>query len=288
MSSNNNEPHVSKPIETQPQWQTGSVAIDQDQLSKPSAPVPLGLEPLIEVEEVILKEKVFQNQCGQILFSIHHEPECCGPPLNIWLVDSWKRDVINVHMTSHGKWCSDYSDVQIDAPYRNPIAYVKEDSTTEIPKFSIQNAKQEPVFTAICDYPMKIISVNGQDCVAEIKKGIQSAEIIFHFPMNMEAKLKAVILGAFLYVNFRLQKFYRQQLSSSSYISAPGVGDIIFWGAVDFGGGSSHGDLGFCGCCGGDYEYYGVDYGCCDGDGGACDGDCGGDNADCGGDCPVM
>ncbi|KAM4675893.1 uncharacterized protein O3C94_008510 [Discoglossus pictus] len=164
--------------------------------------------------------------------------------------------------------------LQIDAPYRHPIGFVKLCNTTGIQKFSIQNAYQEPVFTAVCEDPIQIISVNGNDLVAQIKKEKESGstEVIFQFPMDMDAKMKAVIMGALLYVNYRLQEIYRQQHSSTNNDSvwmadAGDFGDSS-WGG-DFGCDSDFGGGGDCGGGGGD----------CGGGGG----DCGGGGGDCGG-----
>ncbi|KAM4675894.1 uncharacterized protein O3C94_008512 [Discoglossus pictus] len=254
----------SRPIQAQPEGQL----YNQNQLSRTSAIVPPGLEALVEVEEVILKKRVFQTRRGQVLFSICKDSECCGPPINIWLRDSRKREVIKVYLAPYDGCCSNYSYLQIDAPYRHPIGFVKLCNTTGIQKFSIQNAYEEPVFTAVCEDPIQIISVNGNDLVAQIKKEKESGstEVIFQFPMDMDAKMKAVIMGALLYVNYRLQEMYRQQRSSTSNDSgwmanAVDFGDSgLGYGGGDFGGGGDWGGGG--GDCGG---------GDCGGDGGGGD-----------------
>ncbi|KAM4677985.1 phospholipid scramblase 3-like [Discoglossus pictus] len=144
----------SRPIQAQPEGQL----YNQNQLSRTSAIVPPGLEALVEVKEVVLKKRVFQTRRGQVLFSICKDSECCGPPINIWLRDSRKREVIKVYLAPYDGCCSNYSYLQIDVPYRHPIGFVKSSNTIGIQKFSIQNANQEPVFTAVCDDPIQVPS----------------------------------------------------------------------------------------------------------------------------------
>ncbi|KAM4677281.1 phospholipid scramblase 3-like [Discoglossus pictus] len=265
-----------KPVQNQPQRQSEIGTDHPNQLFIPTAVVPLGLEPLVEVEEVILKKTVFQTRSGQILFSIHNKSKCCGPPLNIWLRDSKKRNVIKVYMTSHGACCADYLDLQIDVPYKHPIGFAKLSNTTGTPKFSIQNARQESVFTAVCTGPIQIISVKENIQVAQIKKEHGCAEIVFQFPMDMEAKMKAVILGTFLYANYRLQRIFRQQVSPMDNDIGWIFGSVLFWSSV--GGGDCDKSNDDCGCCGGDHDDNGNCEDCCGcedgGDCGVCD-DCG-------------
>ncbi|KAM4749252.1 uncharacterized protein WCC33_006698 [Rhinophrynus dorsalis] len=231
MSSNHNDRNDSGTIQTQPQWQSESMA-SQYQSSKLFPIVPPGLKSLVEVEEVILKKKVFQTRSGQILYSLAQNDECCGAPLNLTLRDHNRRDVIWIHMIGGG-CCEAYTD---------------------------------------------IISVPGSHLVAWIKREKEIAsQIIFQFPMDMQATVKALILGTFLFINYRLREIYRERHSSSTSDSGWAVADACTWGDETFGGGGDWdgGDIGGGDCGGG-----GGGGGDCGGGGG---GDCGGGGGDCGG-----
>ncbi|XP_053574317.1 phospholipid scramblase 1 [Bombina bombina] len=256
----------SHPQRSQPQRHSDHMTTNPQQLSgKRYAVVPPGLEGLIEAEELILKKKVFQTRGGQQLFFVSQVSECCGPSLNLYLRNFQKRNVIKIHLTSSGNCCGGYSHVQVDAPQGHPIGFVKSCYSTGIPKFSIHNENNQPIFTVVCEDPIEVISVTEGVRVAWIKKekSFSSTKVIFHFPMDMEAQMKAVILGAFLYLNFQLQ---RNTSSDSGLEWADN--DIISW---DVGGGGSD--------WGGDAGDYGGGGGDCGGSGG----DCGGGGGDCGG-----
>ncbi|XP_075062464.1 phospholipid scramblase 2-like isoform X3 [Mixophyes fleayi] len=275
-------------IQTQPQWQNKSTSAYQDQLSVPTAVVPPGLECLVEVEEVILKRKVFQTNSGQTLFSVHWETECCGPALNLKLRDPYKRDVVLLYLVASDDCCGGQTYLRIETLLQRGIGYVTIDNTSRELNVSIQMANKEPVFTARMpvymdprrDNTIEILSVNGNHPVVQIEKEKEhkSSQVIFRFPLNMDASLKAVILAAFLYMTFRVN-----QIESSSFTnddSGRATADYdACGGGIDYGVSDWGHDSGHCG--GGSEDWGGDGGGNCGGGGG---GDCGGDGGDCGGD----
>ncbi|XP_040272891.1 uncharacterized protein LOC120989079 [Bufo bufo] len=100
---------------------------------------------------------------------------------------------------------------------------------------SIQMTCGEPAFTAELPFYctqniIEILSVKGSCPVAKIiKEGetTSSSKVIFKFPKDMEATLKAVILAAFLYMKYQLKSFFS---TSYSYDGGWGtVGGLSFY-----------------------------------------------------------
>ncbi|XP_075062468.1 uncharacterized protein LOC142151069 isoform X5 [Mixophyes fleayi] len=262
-----------EPIQTQPQWQNKSTSAYQDQQSVPTAVVPPGLECLVEVEEVILKKKVFQTNSGQTLFSVRRETECFGPALNLKLRDPYKRDVVSLYLVSSGDCCGGQTYLRIETLLQRGLGFVTIDNTSKELNVSIKMANKEPVFTARmpvykdlrCDNTIEILSISGSHPVVQIlkEKEHKSSQITFRFPLNMDASLKAVILAAFLYMTFRVN-----QITSSS--STSDDSGWAFGGGMDYGGNDSG-------------HYDGGDWGCLSGDCGGGGGDCGDGGGGCGG-----
>ncbi|XP_063785713.1 keratin, type I cytoskeletal 9-like [Pseudophryne corroboree] len=286
-----------KPIHTQPQWHNQLTPAYQDHLQKPTAVVPPGLQCLAEVEEVILQKKVFQTNAGQILFSVYRVAECCGPGLNLRLRDPYKREVVSMYLVSSGGCCGGETYLKIETGPNHPLGFVSIANTSKELNVSIQMENREPVFSARMpifldsryDNTIEILSVSGNHPVAIIRKEKEhrSSKVIFHFPLNLTATLKAVILGTFLYMTYRVNQLTTSSSSSSSSTADDGwatAGGMAM--GYDIAGGSDWGnDGGHCG--GGDWGGGGGD---CGGGGGGGDcggggggGDCGGGGGDCGG-----
>ncbi|XP_073479842.1 uncharacterized protein [Aquarana catesbeiana] len=235
-------------IQSQPQWQNGSP------FSFSTAIVPKGLECLVEVEEVILKDKVFQTKNKKDLFTIHQEVECCGPSLNLRLRKPYYRDVVSLYLTSDGDCCGGQTYLKVCDQFAYHMGNVRIVTSSSNMNVSIERGNGEPVFSVKLpvsldsnnDSTIEIHGTGSSHPVAFIikEKEGNSSQVIFHFPLNMEAALKAVILAAFLYVSFSIGEMFR----SHSYVTATATArDRDFgWagaGGVDFGD-MSHGGFG--------------------------------------------
>ncbi|XP_073479136.1 uncharacterized protein [Aquarana catesbeiana] len=289
-------------IQSQPQWKSGST------FSKPVAMVPPGLECLVEVEEVILKDKVFQTKNGQDLFTVWRESECCGPSLNLRLRDPYKRDVVSLNLTD-GDCCGGQTYLKVSAQSAHHIGIVRIVTSSSNMNVSIERGNGEPVFSAKLPVSevsndgstIEILGMDSSQPVAVITKEKEgkSSQVIFHFPLNMEAALKAMILASFLYVSFRIQEISYSHSSSDSDDGWAHAGGLEFADMYDHhhdhhhdfhhdnnsghwdhhhhdvdSGGHHHWD------CGGSDWGGGGDCGGSDWGGG---GDCGFDGGDCGG-----
>ncbi|XP_068128155.1 phospholipid scramblase 1-like isoform X1 [Hyperolius riggenbachi] len=246
------------PVQTQPQWENGTKFFDS-QHSKPI--VPPGLEWLAGEKVVVLKDKVFQTSNGHTLFSVRRKSECCGPSLNLRLRDPHRRDVVSLRLDSGGGCCcggGGESYLRVSAPSAHPIGFVIIVSSSTSLNVSIQMGNREPVFyakmpvtTDADSSSIQILSIDGSHPVASITKEKEgdSSQVIFHFPMDMEATLKAVILAAFLYMTYCLQKVSSSYSSSDDGWAFAGglywaVGGDFDGGGGDYGGGGDGGDCG--------------------------------------------
>ncbi|KAM3927298.1 uncharacterized protein RB166_010037 [Leptodactylus fuscus] len=283
----------SETVQTQPQWQDTSALSHQSHLYNPRAVVPPGLECLVEVEEVTLQDKAFFISSGQTLFTIRRESECCGPAFNLRLQNSKRRVMVLLRAESGEGCCGGESYLKITVLPATTIGFIKCSNSSSQMNVSIQTKYGEPAFTA--ELPLssskqstiEILSVKGYCPVATITKEgkKKSSKVIFHFPMDMEATLKTVILAAFLYMKYQLNNLYSSSNHSTSDDGWMAAGGIDFHhGGFDGGHGGGGGDWGGD-CGGGDWGGGGGD--CGGGGGGDCGGggggDCGGGGGDCGG-----
>ncbi|XP_077327785.1 uncharacterized protein LOC143962365 [Lithobates pipiens] len=253
------------PIQSQPRWQNGYT------FSKSTAIVPPGLECLVELEEVIFKDRVFQTKNGQDLFTTWQKSECCGPSLDLRFRNPYQRDVVSLYLNSNGGCCRGQTYLKVNDQSANHIGNVKIVTFSRTINVSIERGNGEPVFHAKLPISLdsndhstiEILGMDGSEPVAYITKEKEgkSSQVIFHFLLNMEAALKAVILAAFLYVSLHIREMSRSRRSDDTDFSWADAGGVDF---ADM----SHGHFG------------GSDWG--DGGGGDCGGgDCGG--GDCGG-----
>ncbi|XP_053321065.1 uncharacterized protein LOC128492512 [Spea bombifrons] len=124
--------------------------------------------------------------------------------------------------------------------------------------FTILDMHSEFTFTAELkpplrrDKPIEILSMNGSHPVAQITmtKEKSAKAVNFQFPKDMDAKIKAIILGAFLFMNECLSTTSSDHSSSSSepWANAVGVGHFgSNWGHDAGVGGGCHSGGGFHG-----------------------------------------
>ncbi|XP_077117706.1 uncharacterized protein LOC143774210 [Ranitomeya variabilis] len=216
MTSNQNSPL----IQTQPlgPWKSRTPSTDS---------VTYGMGDLTKVEEIIFKDKVFQTRDGQTLYSVHSEKEQPGPTLNLYLKDSFEKDVVRLHLLSYNG-CDDHETyLQIVALSNYPVGHVKIDSISGNLNISIQVS--EDTSTYIASLPMflhtqkstsvEILNMNGSHQVAKItrERELNSAHVVFQFTTDMNSCTKTVFLGAFLYLSFHLHEISRLEKSSTTF-----------------------------------------------------------------------
>ncbi|XP_041441637.1 phospholipid scramblase 2 [Xenopus laevis] len=247
------------PIQMQPQFLSISSTLDQSHHARPHPVVAAGLQSLLEVDEVTFQGKVFQTPGGKILYYIQKDSECCGTPLILRFMDSYKQELVRAHILYDSGCCNSYRELQIEAPPMHPIGFITDCCSDGGLKFSIKDNKRVPIFTSqisinsFLKKPIEICSLYGPQPVSRITKGFA---ILIQFPKDLEAKMKAVILGTYLYMKFRVNEINNQQYSSSADRGDFGSADWSF-GSGDWscGGGA---DIDF------DTDFGESDWGGCD------------------------
>ncbi|OCT90790.1 hypothetical protein XELAEV_18019407mg [Xenopus laevis] len=170
----NSEHDPAIPIQMQPQFLSISSTLDQSHHARPHPVVAAGLQSLLETPG------------GKILYYIQKDSECCGTPLILRFMDSYKQELL-----------------QIEAPPMHPIGFITDCCSDGGLKFSIKDNKRVPIFTSqisinsFLKKPIEICSLYGPQPVSRITKGFA---ILIQFPKDLEAKMKAVILGTYLYM----------------------------------------------------------------------------------------
>ncbi|XP_040830842.1 phospholipid scramblase 1-like [Ochotona curzoniae] len=171
-----------------------------------------------------------KNRLGQRLFLAVEDSECCSRncwdalrPFTMRILDNTGREVITMERPLKCTCCCSpccLQKLEIQAPRGVPIGYVAQIWHPFLPKFKIQNEKKEdvlkisgPFFVCNCggdvDFHVKSLdetSVVGRvskqwsGCVKEVLTDADNYEI--QFPLDLDVKLKAVLLGACLLIDF--------------------------------------------------------------------------------------
>ncbi|OCT59534.1 phospholipid scramblase 2 [Xenopus laevis] len=204
----NNVPDNAIPIQMQPQWQSVSGILQQG--SRPYPVVPPGLESLVEVDELTLEKMVFQTNGGKILYSVHKGWRCCGTPLILKFKDPCGQEVVRANLLYEGRGCySVCKELQVEAPPEHPIGFVKHSYSNGCLQFSIKDDQGKPIFTtqtsayAFLEIPIQICGTHGSHVVSQITKTDgKGSQILIQFPKDLDAKMKALILGTFLYMKY--------------------------------------------------------------------------------------
>ncbi|XP_018109331.1 phospholipid scramblase 1 [Xenopus laevis] len=206
-----------QPIKTQPQWQRTPGTSHQGQYSRPYPVVPPGIEPLVEVDNVLYRKQVLQTSDGQTLYSVQKESECCGIPLILKLTDPYQRAVLHAHLFSESGCCNPYTELQVEAPPGYPIGFIMFKDSRRGLTFSIHDEQRELIFTSqfkshsFLKKPIEICSVQGNHPVGQISKTKgKPSKILIQFPKDLEVKMKAVILATYLYMKYRVDEINSQ------------------------------------------------------------------------------
>ncbi|XP_072255297.1 phospholipid scramblase 3-like [Pyxicephalus adspersus] len=188
----------------------------------PTAPSPeivgksSGLELLLQINQLTVREKftVSQgwgrsfdvlNEVGQRLFQVEQRVECCGPLYDVKIRDNGGSDVIQL-FESCGCTCT--RQVEVQCPPAHSIGYVKLHWNNLVTHLSVMNANQEVVLlilgpslqTSIFgNNTFEVKSRDEQHVVGVIR--MESGNYVISFPMDLEVTMKAILLGAAMYLD---------------------------------------------------------------------------------------
>lgn len=187
--------------------------------------------------ETANKYKIKNSMGQQVYFAAEESDmctrQCCGPQrgFTIHITDNANQEVIRV--TREFKcgagcpWCACVDmcahEIQIEAPVGQVVGYVKQQQSCIEPRYSIMNAEHDEILNikgpvCICSGPcctwdqeFNVFSKDGQTEVGKISKqwsGLvreyftDADNFGVSFPMDLDVKMKAVMIGAVFLIDF--------------------------------------------------------------------------------------
>ncbi|XP_063076513.1 phospholipid scramblase 1-like [Engraulis encrasicolus] len=182
-----------------------------------------------------------KNSLGQRVFFAVEEGDLCGMlcwgPMRAFVIhvqDNTGQTVMSVARPLRCNSCCCpccLQEVEVQSPRGNPIGYVKQDWHPYLPKFTIQDEKRNSVLKIIgpfcdckcfSDVNFEIKSLDESSTVGRISKqwsGLgnelytDADNFGVQFPMDMDVKMKATILGACFLIDFVFFEHTKQEES---------------------------------------------------------------------------
>lgn len=171
-----------------------------------------------------------KNSMGQKVYKAVEDTDCCsrnccGPnrPFDIKLTDNGGNEVIHLQRDLRCSSCCCpccLQRLEVSSPPYTPIGYVVQEWSILTPKFRVENAEGECVFKiegpfctwSICgDVEFKVLTKDGAVEVGRISKqwsGLLKEAFTdtdnfgISFPMDLDVKMKAVLLGALFLIDY--------------------------------------------------------------------------------------
>uniref|UniRef100_A0A5F9CB24 Phospholipid scramblase n=1 Tax=Oryctolagus cuniculus TaxID=9986 RepID=A0A5F9CB24_RABIT len=171
-----------------------------------------------------------KNSFGQKIFLAVEDTDCCTRncwealrPFTLRILDNTGREVITLERPLRCTSCCFpccLQKIEVQAPPGVPIGYVTQTWHPCLPKFTIQNEKKEdvlkisgPCIVCSCfgDIDFEIKSLDEQSMVGKIskqwtgllKEAFTDADNFgIQFPLDLDVKMKAVMLGACFLIDF--------------------------------------------------------------------------------------
>lgn len=173
---------------------------------------------------------VVKNNMGQQVFVATEEndiftTQACGPsrPFTICLHDNGGQQVLTLTRPLRCSSCCFpccLQELEVQSPPGNPIGYVEQNWHPVLPRFSILNERREPQLKiqgpccncrCVSDVIFQVMSADGSVEVGQIRKqwggfmqeGMTDADNFgISFPLGLDVKMKAVMLGACFLIDF--------------------------------------------------------------------------------------
>ncbi|XP_075056647.1 phospholipid scramblase 1-like [Mixophyes fleayi] len=170
-----------------------------------------------------------KNRMGQRIYFAAEENNCCNRnfcgsirSFTIPIVDNTSREVMRIVRPLRCDSCITpccLQKLEVQAPPGIPVGYVIQDWHPYLPKFTIQDERKENILRIIGPFlPCKCFDVNfmvksmDETCevgsISKQESGLldmmfTDADIIgVQFPLNLDVKIKAVMLGACFLIDF--------------------------------------------------------------------------------------
>ncbi|XP_063296810.1 phospholipid scramblase 2-like [Pelobates fuscus] len=186
------------------------------------------LEALLGIE--INNKYEVKNSVGQRVYFAAEQSNCClrmfcGPsrPFVITIVDNTGREVIKLLRPLRCSYCfipCFLQKLEVQAPPGVTIGYVKQNWDACLPKFSILNEREEEVLkisgpfmpcNCCSDVNFELTTLDGTSQIGRIvNQWAGLTQELFtdadnfgvQFPMDLDVKMKAVVLGACFLIDF--------------------------------------------------------------------------------------
>ncbi|XP_020614697.1 phospholipid scramblase 1-like isoform X2 [Orbicella faveolata] len=151
--------------------------------------------------------------------------QCCGPgrPFEMRIIDNMQREVIHLSRPVRCQccwWPCCLQEIEIQSPPGTVIGYVEQKPSCWKPKLEIQDAKRQPIMMingpcCFCscgsDVEFPIHSLDGGSEIGMITKQwmgftrevfTDAANFGIRFPLDLDVKYKAILMGAVFLVDF--------------------------------------------------------------------------------------
>ncbi|KAG9469749.1 phospholipid scramblase 3-like [Eleutherodactylus coqui] len=192
--------------------------------------VPPGLEHLLQVNQLTVKEKFsvsqgwsfsFEvlNHVGQRLFKADQSVVCCGPIYDVTIKDNSDNEVL--HLLENCS-CTCSRETAVLCPPGSPIGFVRLHWNNLVTHLSVMDSSREltllilgPSFqtSVFGNSTFEVKSRDEQHVVGMIKT--ENDQLLVTFPLDLEVTVKAMLLGASLYLN-NLIKTKRRNLERNA------------------------------------------------------------------------
>ncbi|CAL9684640.1 unnamed protein product [Knipowitschia caucasica] len=192
------------------------------------------IQQIVNLTEVfcgweIRNRYVIKNSVGQQVFTAEEHDidcctmQCCGPrrPFNIRILDNFNSEILTVTRETNA-YCFPWflQEVEIQSPPGVPIGYMVQNWHWFLPKFTLLDASRRAVLKiegSFCrikccaDVVFDVLSLDEDRVVGQISKqwagflqeGFTDANNFgVTFPMDLEVRVKALLLGAVFLIDF--------------------------------------------------------------------------------------
>ncbi|XP_053167604.1 phospholipid scramblase 1-like isoform X2 [Hemicordylus capensis] len=171
-----------------------------------------------------------KNALGQRIYFAAEENDCCtlnccGPsrPFTMKIIDNLGQPVIELIRPLRCSSCCCpccLQEIEVHAPPGTPVGYIKQNWDLCLPKFSIQNEAQQDMLKIVgpcipcrccADVNFEVMSNDEKNVVGRISKQwtgfvreafTDADNFGIQFPMDLDVKMKAVMIGACFLIDF--------------------------------------------------------------------------------------
>eukprot|EP00062_Callorhinchus_milii_P000104 gi/632933825/ref/XP_007889430.1/ PREDICTED: phospholipid scramblase 1-like [Callorhinchus milii] len=171
-----------------------------------------------------------KNSLGQLVYFAAEDTDCCTRnfcgnmrPFVIKIIDNMGQEVMTLYRPLRcGGCCCPccLQELEVRGPSGEPLGYIVQNWHIWLPKFTIQNEKREPILkivgpccpcSCVGDVDYLIKNLDETETIGKISKqwtGLvkemftDTDNFGIQFPMDLDVKMKAVMLGACFLIDF--------------------------------------------------------------------------------------